>query len=213
MTDATKSQYQKRKEVADLVKSLDRGQKSMLLEDLLEDWAQTLPKKGKEYGVNSGKFAERLEWLQEHWGTQFPTKGTMALRRMPMAGVLELLTLFCLGVADSPDEPSFGSLEDGGELGDKVASALAAMHSAGGPQVVISQAAFNALQKIRREYEALGGDKPEASTKILKKIFDQLESMPSVKSQKEIKAYQSRSIETKWSNVPPGSDKESTRQK
>jgi hypothetical protein len=192
------SQYQKRKQVADLLRTLDRGQRGMLLEDLLEDWAQTLPKRGKDYGAtSSSKYGERLEWLQSHWGTQFPTKGTMALRRMPLAGVLELLTLFCLGAADSDSEPSFGSLEDGSELGDKVASALVAMQSAGGPQVVISQAAFNELQKIRREYEELGGASPEASTKVLKKLFDHLQAMPSVKDEKEVARYEKRKAASK----------------
>jgi hypothetical protein len=66
-------------------------------------------------------------------------KETKALRKMPLSGVLELLTLFSLNVADSGDEdPSFGSLEDGSELGEKMASGLSAMKSANGPQVEIS---------------------------------------------------------------------------
>lgn len=189
------SQYQKKKQVADLMQTLDRGQKGMLLEALLGEWAETLPKKGKEYGVTggSGKFAERLEWLQEHWGTAFQSKGTTALRKMPLSSVLELLTLFTLSGADSTDEElSFGSLEDGSELGDKIASSLTAMKQAGGEKVVISRAAWNQLQAIRREYESLGGEGPEASTKILEKILNQLEAMPSVKNQKEVARYESK---------------------
>jgi len=189
------TQYQKKKQVADLVKTLDKGQKQMLREILVAEWAETLPQKGKEYGVSGGggKFAERLEWLQEHWGTAFESKGGTALRKMPLTGVIELLTLFALSAADSEDaELSFGSLEDGSELGDKVASGLAAMRAMSGPQVVISQAAYNELQKIRREYEEIGGASPETSTKVLQKILDQLQSMPSVKNQKEIARYESR---------------------
>jgi hypothetical protein len=192
---AEKTQYQKRKEVSDLLNTLDRGQKSMLLEALLGEWAETLPKKGKEYGVSggNGKYTERLEWLQEHWGTAFESKGSTALRKMPLSGVLELLALFCLGAADSDDmEVSCGSLEDGSELGDKVASALSAMKQAAGPQVVISQAAYNQLQQIRREYEELGGKGPEESTKVLAKILDQLQAMPSVKNVKEVARYESK---------------------
>ena len=189
------SQYQKKKQVADLMQTLDRGQKGMLLEALLGEWAETLPKKGKEDGVTggSGKFAERLEWLQEHWGTAFESKGTTALRKMPLSSVLELLTLFTLSGADSTDEQlSFGSLEDGSELGDKIASSLTAMKQAGGEKVVISRTAWNQLQAIRREYEAGGGEGPEASTKILEKILNQLEAMPSVKNQKEVARYESK---------------------
>ena len=189
------SAYQKKKQVADLLKSLDKGQKQMLREALISEWAETLPQKGKEYGVagGCGKFAERLEWLQEHWGTAFESKGGRALRKMPLTGVIELLALFALQAADSDDtELSFGSLEDGSELGDKVASGLAAMKAASGPQVVISQSAYNELQKIRLEYEELGGASPETSTKVLQKLFDQLQAMPSVKSQKEVARYESR---------------------
>jgi hypothetical protein len=209
MTEATtdkKSQYQKRKEVEGIVKSLDRGQKGQLLEMLLEDWSETLPKRGKEYGVGSGdKYQRRLGWLQEHWGNQFETKGSTALRKMPLSGVLELLTLFCLSAADSKDaDVAFGSLEDGSELGEKVASSLAAMKDASGPQVVISQAAYNELQKIRREYEELGGAGPESSTKILEKIFDQLQSMPSMKSEKETKAYETKKKKVAKDAMPAG---------
>ncbi len=42
---AEQSQYQKKKQVTDLLKTLDRGQKSMLFETLLGEWAETLPKK------------------------------------------------------------------------------------------------------------------------------------------------------------------------
>lgn len=187
------SAYQKKKQVFDLLKTLDKGQKGMLLEALLEEWAETeLPRRGKEYGV-SGNYSERIEWLSEHWGTQFETKGTTALRKMPTSGVVSLLTLFALRASESEDSQlTFGSLEDGSELGDKVASGLDAMKQATGPQVVISQSAYNQLQAIRREWEASGGQGPEASTKILQKIMDQLQSMPSVKNAKEIARYESR---------------------
>ena len=189
------SQYQKRKQVYDLMKTLDKGQKGMLFEALLGEWAETLPKKGKEYGVasGSGKYGERLEWLQDHWGTAFETKGTTALRKMPLSGVVELLALFALQAADSDDaELTFGSMEDGSELGDKVASGLSAMKVASGPQVVISKSAYNELQRIRREFEEQGGASPETSTKVLQRIMDQLQAMPSVKNEKETKVYTTR---------------------
>lgn len=189
------SQYQKRKQVEDLYEGLDRGQRSQLLELLLEDWAEALPKKGKDYGVaQSSKYAKRLEWLTSHWGTAFTTKtGGSGLRRMPLGTVVAILSLFALQAADSEDDTlTFGSLEDGSELADKVATGLSAMKMAGGEQVTISRSAYNQLQAIRREWEEQGGASPEASTKVLAKIFDQLSAMPSVKSDKEIARYESR---------------------
>ncbi|MCP9903118.1 hypothetical protein KBY72_13935 [Cyanobium sp. BA5m-21] len=191
------SQYQKQKQTNELIKGLDNGQKAVVLDKLLEEWVETLPRKGKDYGVGAGKgkWAERFEWLQEHWGTQFDNgKGSVALRRMPASGVLELLTLFALQAADSDDdELTFGSLEDGSELGEKVASGLSAMKEASGPQVAISLGAFNELQRIRREYQEAGGTSDAAtSTKVLQKIFDQLQAMPSVKDEKETARYEKR---------------------
>lgn len=188
------SAYQKKKQVADLMKTLDKGQKGQLLEALLGEWAEAIPKRAKDYGVVGGtkKFVERLQWLQEHWGTAFKTKGSTALRKMPLSGVLELLTLFTLKAAETKDEfVSFGSLEDGSRLSERVASGLSALQVANGPQVVISRSAYDQLQAIRREFEEGGGEGPEASTKILRRIFDQLQSMPAVKSEKENTRYES----------------------
>jgi hypothetical protein len=205
---AEQSQYQKRKQVNDLVKTLDRGQKGMLFETLLDEWAESLPKKGKEYGVSGGssKYAERLDWLQEHWGTAFETKGTNAVRRMPLSGVIELLALFCLGAADQQKAgDGFGILEDGSELAERVASGLSAMRDANGPQVVISQSAYNELQKIRREYEELGGQGPETSTKILEKLMNQLQAMPGMKNEKEIAKYETtKTRKVKKEELPAG---------
>jgi len=190
---AEASQYQKRKQVTDLVKSLERGQRTMLLETLLADWAQTLPKRAKDYGVAGGsdKYQKRLDWLQDHWGTQFETKGSSAVRRLPLSGVLELLTLFCLNSAGSEEKDlSFGSLEDGSELAEKVASGLQQLRGASGPLVTISLDAYNQLQKIAREYREQGGGSPEASTKILERVLSELEAMPGMKTEKEQAKYE-----------------------
>jgi hypothetical protein len=183
------SAYQKKKQVTDLLQTLDKGQKGQLLEALLGEWAETLPKKGKEFGVSGGdgKFEERLKWLQEHWGTAFEAKGTTALRKMPLSGVLELLTLFVLGGADSTDEAlTFGSLEDGSELGEKVAAAVDAMKQTAGPKVVITMDAYKHLQAIKRVWSEEGNVAPEVSTKILEMLKGALKSMPAVKSEAEM---------------------------
>jgi hypothetical protein len=193
------SAYQKKKLVSDTLANLDRGQKAQALELLLEEWAETLPKRGKEYGVAGGsaRYAERLEWLSEHWGTQFVVekkdRETKALRKMPLSGVLELLTLFCLNVADSGDEDaSFGSLEDGSELGEKVASGLSALKSSNGPRVVISMEAFRELQRLAREAQEGGAEGPRTSTAIVEKLASVLKDMPSAKTEKETRVYRTR---------------------
>lgn len=189
------SAYQKKQQVASLMKTLDKGQKAQMLEALLGEWAETLPKKGKEFGISggNGKFKERLDWLQEHWGTTFETKGTTALRKMPLSGVLELLTLFSLKVADSKeDEMTFGALEDGSELAEKVASALDAMKQAQGPQVVITMDAYKHLQAIKRLWSEEGNVSPEVSTKIMEQIKGALKSMPAVKSEAELQRIEAR---------------------
>lgn len=190
---AEASQYQKRKQVEDLVKSLDRNQKALIREILQGEWAETLPQRAKDYGVTGGgkKYLERLEWLQNHWGTQFETKGTTAVRKMPMSAVLELLVLFCLNSAESEEKDlSFGSLEDGSELAEKVASGLQQLKGASGPLVTISLDAYNQLQKIAREYREQGGSSPEASTKILERVLRELEAMPGMKTEKEQAKYE-----------------------
>lgn len=189
------SQYQKKKQVADLMKTLDKGQKAQLLETLLGEWAETLPKKTKEYGETNGggKYLDRLEWLQEHWGTAFEARGTTALRKMPLSGVLELLTVFTLNAADSKEgEMTFGALEDGSELAEKVASALDAMKQAAGPQVVISMDAYKHLQAIKRLWSEEGNVSPEVSTKIMEQIKGALKSMPAVKSEAELERIEAR---------------------
>lgn len=189
------SQYQKRKQVTDLMKTLDKGQKGVLFELLLEEWAETLPHRLKDWDApKDGRLQARLEWLQEHWGTAFETgKGGQGLRRMPLGNVVGLLTTFCLKAADNPDsEVDFGMLDDESEIGMKVATGLEQMSVANGPQVTISLHAWNQMQAIRREWKEQGGKDVAADTSIIKKIFDQLESMPSVKDEKEIKRYVSR---------------------
>jgi hypothetical protein len=189
------SAYQKKQQVASLMKTLDKGQKGQLLEALLGEWAETLPKKGKEFGISGGdgKFVERLEWLQEHWGTAFETKGTTALRKMPLSGVLELLTLFTLKGADSKEkEMTFGALQDGSVLAEKVARTLEAMKQAQGPQVVITRAAYDHLQAIKRMWKAEGNASPETSSKILDELEGVLRSMPAVKSETDLERIESR---------------------
>ena len=193
-TMAEQSQYEKRKALDTLYKGLDKGQKKQLLELLLDEWVETLPQKGKEQGVagGNGKWLKRLDWLQEHWGTEFQTKGTTALRRMPMSGVIELLTLYALSVVDGQEDIEFGSFEMGTELTDKVNTALAALKDASGEQVSVSRKAYNELQRIKREFAKAGGEIRNVDTSILNSLGELLESLPSIKSEKEIAAYESR---------------------
>lgn len=195
---ANTSAYHRKKTVTELFNKLDRGQRSQMLELLLEEEVTSWPAKGKEYGVTA-KATQRLEWLREHWGTQFEVekqgKTTKALRKMPLSGVIELLTLFCLGVTESGDEViTFGSLEQGNKLVDKVSSGLTALNQSNGAQVTISIAAFRELQRLRREAEAAGADPARTSTEILAKIDNILRAMPSVKDDEEIALYQKRRI-------------------
>ena len=194
------SAYQKKKAVTDALAKLDKGQKAQALEELLVEWAQTLPRKGKEYGVETGtgKYAQRLEWLTEHWGTPFKVekngKESNALRRMPLSGVLELLTLFCLNVGDSQEDvASFGTLEDDSELGEKVASGLSELKAANGPVVAVTFAAFKELQRLAREAQTGGAvEGPRTSTAILEKLAAILQATPGVKTEKEAEAYNVR---------------------
>ena len=195
---ANTSAYQRQKEIDNLFKRLDNGQKAKLLELLLEDEVSSWPCKAKEYDVSS-KVAKKLEWLKEHWGTQFTVekKGvrSRALRKMPLTGVLELLTTFCLGITESQDEAiTFGSLEQSNPLVNKVASGLTALNHSTGSQVTISMAAFRDLQRLRREAEAAGADPARTSTAILDRIDDILKAMPSVKDEAETALYQKRRL-------------------
>ena len=193
---ANTSTYQRQKEIDNLFKRLDNGQKAKLLELLLEDEVATWPCKAKEYEVSS-KATKKLEWLKEHWGTQFTVekKGvkSRALRKMPLTGVLELLTTFCLGITESQDEAiTFGSLEQRNPLVDKVASGLTALNHSTSSHVTISMAAFRDLQRLRREAEAAGADPARTNTAILDRIDDILKAMPSVKDIAETALYQKR---------------------
>jgi hypothetical protein len=199
--------YQKKKQVADLLQTLDRGQKKQLLELLLEDWAETLPQKGKEQGVTGvgGKWSKRITWLQEHWGTQFPTKGTMALRKMPVSGVIELLTLHALSIADLKGDLEFGSFEMETDLSNKVNTALAALQESSGEQVTISRNAFNELQRIKREFAEAGGEVRNVNSSILSSLGELLASLPSVKSEKEVAKYEAtKARRVKKEELPAG---------
>ena len=204
------SPYQKRKEVEVLYKGLDRGHKKMLFEMLLEDWVETLPQKGKEQGVTGGggKWTKRLNWLQEHWGTQFPTKGTLALRKMPLSGVVELLTLYALSVADVQEDLEFGSFEMQTDLSNKVNTALTALKGASGEQVSISRSAFNELQRIKREFAEAGGEVRNVDSSILSSLGELLKSLPSVKSEKEVAKYEAtKARKVKKEEMPAGFSK------
>lgn len=199
--------YQKKKQVADLLQTLDKGQKKQLLELLLEDWAETLPQKGKDQGVTGvgGKWSKRITWLQEHWGTQFPTKGTMALRKMPVSGVIELLTLYALSTADQKDDLDFGSFEMGTDLTNKVNTALSALKESSGEQVTISRNAFNELQRIKREFAEAGGEVRNVDSSILSSLGELLKSLPSVKSEKEVAKYEaSKARKVRKEELPAG---------
>ena len=195
---ANTSTYQRQKEIDSLFKRLDKGQRSKLLELLLEEEVASWPAKGKEYGITS-KATQKIEWLKEHWGTQFEVekKGakTRALRKMPLTSVIELLSTFCLGITETEDEAiTFGSLEQPNPLVDKVASGLTALNQSTGSQVTISMAAFRDLQRLRREAEASGADPARTNTAILARIDDILKAMPSVKDEVETALYQKRRL-------------------
>jgi hypothetical protein len=195
---ANTSTYQRQKEIDSLFKRLDKGQRSKLLELLLEEEVASWPAKAKEYGVTA-KAIQRLEWLKEHWGTQFEVEKngttTKALRKMPLTSVIELLTSFCLGVVDSEDEViTFGSLDLQNKLVDKVASGLSALNQSTGAQVTIPLAAYRDLQRLRREAEAAGADPARTSTAILERIDNILKAMPSVKDEAETASYQKRRL-------------------
>ena len=201
------SAYQKRKELEGIYKSLDKGGKKQLLEMLLDEWAENLPQKGKEQGLNyeKGKWTKRLEWLQEHWGTEFETKGTVALRRMPLSGVVELLTLYALSVADLKEDLEFGSFEQESDLTNKVNTALTALKESSGEQVTISRSAFNELQRIKREFAAAGGEVRNVDSSILSSLGELLASLPSVKSEKEVAKYEAtKARKVKKGEVPAG---------
>ena len=193
LTMSDQSQYQKRRELETIYNGLERGQKRMLFEMLLEDWAETLPQKGKDQGVigGNGKWTKRLKWLQDHWGTQFPTKGTLALRKMPMSGVIELLALYTLSIADVKDDLEFGSFEMQTDLSNKVNTALSSLRDSSGEQIVIPRSAYNELQRVYREFAEEGGDvREDVSRKILGSLGELLKSLPSVKNEKEQEAYE-----------------------
>ena len=64
--------YQRKKLVGSIYGGLDEGLKSMVMDELIDHWAASLPKKAKEFGVDgSNKIAQKIEWLEEHWGTTF----------------------------------------------------------------------------------------------------------------------------------------------
>lgn len=199
--------YQKRKELEGIYKSLDKGGKKQLLELLLDDWAETLPQKGKDQGVTGGggKWSKRLVWLQEHWGTEFETKGTVALRKMPLSGVVELLTLYALSVADLKDDLEFGSFEQQTDLTNKVNTALTALKESSGEQVTISRNAFNELQRIKREFAEAGGEVRNVDSSILSSLGELLASLPSVKSEKEVAKYEAtKARKVKKEEIPAG---------
>jgi hypothetical protein len=207
---AEQSQYQKRRQLESIYNGLERGQKRMLFEMLLEDWVETLPQKGKEQGVTggNGKWTKRLTWLQEHWGTGFETKGSTALRKMPLSGVIELLTLYALSTADLKDDLEFGSFEMRTDLTDKVNTALTALKDASGEQVTLSRKAYNELQRIKREFAEAGGEVRNVDSSILSSLGELLASLPSVKSEKETAKYEAtKAKKLKKDEVPTGFSK------
>jgi hypothetical protein len=168
------SQYDKRKEVEGLIKDMEPSKRKMAFEMLLADWAGELPQKAKDYGVTASgsKWAARLEWLQEQWGTPFETKGTNAIRKMPLSGVLELLALFTLKAADSTEEKaSFGVLDDGSKLAEAVVPQLRAMKDAVGPKLEITKSAVKQLDQLREDCDAMT---PEEMKKALEQIKKQI---------------------------------------
>jgi hypothetical protein len=207
---AEQSQYQKRRQLESIYNGLERGQKRMLFEMLLEDWVETLPQKGKEQGVTggNGKWTKRLTWLQEHWGTGFETKGSTALRKMPLSGVIELLTLYALSTADLKDDLEFGSFEMGTDLTNKVNTALTALKDASGEQVTLSRKAYNELQRIKREFAEAGGEVRNVDSSILSSLGELLASLPSVKSDKETAKYEAtKARKVKKEDMPAGFSK------
>lgn len=182
--------YQRKKVVAAIYEGCDAGLKSMLMDGLIDHWATQLPKKTKEYGIDdSSKIAKKIEWLEEHWGTTFKTaKGTDALRKMPTEQVIELLLTFILsGVSAGDEDLTFGSLDNGSPLAEKVASGLDTMKDSVGEEVVITRAAYNELQRLRTMMKDMS---PDALRKVDTRLVDTLQtvlkSVPAARTAEEI---------------------------
>lgn len=167
-----KSPYQKDKEAERLVSECDSGTRKRVFNILLADWAKDLPQKAKEYGVTAsdGKWLARLEWLQEEWGKPFETKGTNAIRRMTLSGVLELLTLFTLQAADSVEtNPSFGVLDNGSKLAKTVVPKLKEMKDAVGAKLEIPTSAVRQLDQLTADCDAMTAEEVKKALEQIKK--------------------------------------------
>ena len=188
--------YQRKKLVAAIYQGCDAGLKSMLMDELIDHWATQLPKKAKEFGIDeSSKVAAKINWLEEHWGTAFQSsKGTPALRKMPTEQVIELLITFILsGCAPGEDDLTFGSLDNGSPLAEKVASALDTMKDSVGEEVVITRAAYNELQRLRTMMKEMSPDAlRQVDTRLVDTLQTVLKSVPAAKTQAEIDAAEAK---------------------
>jgi hypothetical protein len=177
---AEKSAYQKRKEATDLFTELkkDPGKKKLVFDLLLEDWASGLPtatgvkvgvkaqekparegeapkkkKKDTEPAVN---WLERLEVLQDEWGTAFKKEnGEEGFRRLPLTGVLELVTLYVL------------QFEEGTALKEKVNRAVKRLKEVAGPKTPVPDAK---LEKARAALKEKGQRSNEELEELLRDL-------------------------------------------
>lgn len=160
-----KGSYENTKVVKDTLKTWSSGQKGTALQLLLEGWVETFPKNTRK------KVAERLDVLATHFGTEFEVKRqgkvNKALRKATLSKVLQQLTLFVLGAADSTEKLDLGVLDNGSAVSTEVIGALRALRAASGPQVQVPAAEFAALQEALKELKAKGGKENE---EVLRKL-------------------------------------------
>ncbi len=181
--------YQRKKTVETIYKNCDSGIRTALMDMLIDHWATQLPKKARQFkGVdNSLKLSEKIKWLEEHWGT---TTSSGGVRKMPTEQVIELLLTFVLNTKGAGEDGAmtFGSLEDGSELAEKVASSLEVMNDSVGEEVVITRSAFNELQRLRRLVVATMDESElrNVDTRLRGSIDAILTAVPGAKTEEEI---------------------------
>jgi hypothetical protein len=181
-----KSAYQKRKEATALFTELkkDPGKRKLVFDLLLEDWASGLPtatgvkvgvkaqekppkpaKEGEEVKVVKRKkkdtepavnWLERLEVLQDEWGTAFKKEnGEEGFRPLPLTGVLELVTLYVL------------QFEEGTQLKEKVNRAVQHLKVVAGPKAEVPAVA---KEKARAALEEKGKRSAEELEELLRDL-------------------------------------------
>jgi hypothetical protein len=110
-------------------------------------------KKDTEPAVN---WLERLEVLQDEWGTAFKKEnGEEGFRRLPLTGVLELVTLYVL------------QFEEGTALKEKVNRAVKRLKEVAGPKTPVPDAK---LEKARAALKEKGQRSNEELEELLRDL-------------------------------------------